>query len=217
MYQNDLEIVPSLSPLLARPDTSTEAERIRRLVAIHGSPLLILDCDAVRRQYRDLSAALPGVNLHYAIKPLPHSAVVSTLMEEGASFDLATNGEVDMVAALGVDPTRTIHTHPIKRDSDIRHALAYGCTTFVVDNPDELIKFIPYADDVKLLLRLSFRSPDAKVDLSKKFGCSPDAAPQLLQQAAALGIRIIGLSEKFESNIIFSSFSEFEIDRQIEI
>lgn len=194
MACNNIEVIHPPAPLLERPDAGTEAERIRRLVAIHGSPLLILDCDAVRRQYRALSAALPGVDLHYALKPLPHPAVVTTLMEEGSWFDLATSGEVDLVAGLGVDPSRTIHTHPIKRDSDIRDALDYGCTTFVVDNPDEILKFIPYADQAELLLRLSFRSPDAKVDLSKKFGCTPEAAPALLAQAAALGIRVKGLS-----------------------
>lgn len=194
MANSSIEVMRPPSPLLERADTSAEAERIRRLVAIHGSPLLILDCDAVRRQYRALTAALPGVDLYYALKPLPHEAVVSTLMDEGAFFDLATSGEVELVAGLGVDPVRTIHTHPIKRDSDIRDALAYGCTTFVVDNPDEIKKFVPYADQAELLLRLSFRSPDAKVDLSKKFGCTPEAAPGLLRQAAELGIRIKGLS-----------------------
>lgn len=194
MACKNIEVIHPPTPLLERPEGSAEAERIRRLVAIHGSPLLILDCDAVRRQYRALSDALPGVDLHYALKPLPHPAVVSTLMEEGSRFDLATSGEVELVAGLGVDPARTIHTHPIKRDSDIRDALAYGCTTFVVDNPDELLKFIPYAGEAELLLRLSFRSPDAKVDLSKKFGCTVEAAPVLLRQAADLGIRIKGLS-----------------------
>lgn len=192
MACHTLEVVHQPAP--ERPDASTEVERIRRLVAIHGSPLLILDCDAVRRQYRALSAALPGVELHYALKPLPHPAVITTLLAEGASFDLATTGEVELAASLGVDPVRTIHTHPIKRDRDIRDALAYGCQTFVIDNQDELLKFIPYADKVELLLRLSFRSPDARVDLSKKFGCTPEAALPLLQQATTLGVRIKGLS-----------------------
>lgn len=189
-----LEIVPATPVVSERNDNLAEAERIRRLVALHGSPLLILDCEAVRRQYHALQAALPGVDLHYAIKPLPHASVIATLRDEGAYFDLATNGEVDMVAEAGVDPIRTIHTHPIKRDSDIRYAMGYGCNTFVFDNPDELKKFIPYAGKVNLLLRLSFRSPDAKIDLSKKFGCSPDAAMSLLQQAADLGIRVKGVS-----------------------
>ncbi|MDH5785500.1 MAG: type III PLP-dependent enzyme [Chromatiales bacterium] len=193
MALNNLEVLPTATPV-GYVAVDTEADRIRRLVAIHGSPLLILDCDAVRRQYRALQDALPGVDLHYALKPLPHPAVVTTLMAEGAWFDLATTGEIEMVSGLGVDPARTIHTHPIKRDSDIRDALAYGTTTFVVDNIDELHKFVPYAQNAELLLRLSFRSPDAKVDLSKKFGCTPEAAPALLKQAAALGIRIKGLS-----------------------
>jgi ornithine decarboxylase len=177
-----------------KADEPPEAERIRRLVAIHGAPLLILDCEAVRRQYRALAAALPGVDLHYALKPLPHPAVVTTLMQEDAWFDLATSGEVDLVRGLGVAPERCIHTHPIKRDRDIRDALDFGVTTFVVDNPDELRKFEKYADQVELLLRVSFRSPAAKVDLSKKFGCTPDAARELLVMARDLGIRIKGLS-----------------------
>jgi len=36
---------------------------------------------------------------------------------------------------LKVAPERCIHTHPIKRDTDIRTALAYGVDRFVVDNP----------------------------------------------------------------------------------
>ena len=176
-----------------KSDDPPEAERIRRLVAIHGAPLLILDCEAVRRQYRALQAALPGVDLHYALKPLPHPAVVTTLMAEDAWFDLATSGEVDLVASLGVSPERCIHTHPIKRDRDIRDALDFGVTTFVADNPDELRKFEKYADQAELLLRVSFRSPDAKVDLSKKFGCTPEAARDLLVMANELGIRIKGL------------------------
>lgn len=176
------------------PSPETEAERIRRLVALHGAPLLILDCEAVRRQYHALQAALPGVDLYYACKPLPHAAVVATLRDEGGFFDLATNGEVDLVREQGVDPERCIHTHPIKRDGDIAYALEYGCRTFVVDNPDELRKFVKYREQAELLLRVSFRSPDAIVDLSKKFGCTAEAAPGLLALAAELGIRIKGLS-----------------------
>jgi ornithine decarboxylase len=169
-------------------------QAIRHLVARYGSPLLVIDAERVRRQYRRLAAALPGVDLYYALKPLPHAAVIRTLMEEGAFFDLATNGEVDLVRRLGVAPQRCIHTHPIKRDSDIRTALDYGVDRFVVDNPDELRKFVKYRTRASLLIRVSFRSKEAVVDLSRKFGCDPQAAADLFRLAAELRIKIDGLS-----------------------
>ena len=173
--------------------TLTEAE-IRRLAARFGSPLLVVDCEQVRRQYRALRAALPGVDLHYALKPLPHASVVATLKDEGAFFDLATTGEVELVKAQGIAPERCIHTHPIKRDSDIRDALRFGVTTFVADNPDEIRKFVRYRKRAELLLRVCFRSPTAVCDLSKKFGCEPGAVLGLIEQARRLGVRVRGLS-----------------------
>jgi ornithine decarboxylase len=169
-------------------------ESIKHLAARYGSPLFIIDAARVRLQYRRLAAALPGVDLHYALKPLPHSSVVNTLQAEGAFFDLATNGEVELVRRLNVAPERCIHTHPIKRDSDIRTALAYGVNRFVVDNPDELRKFAKYRTRSSLLIRVSFSSPEARCDLSRKFGCAPESVSGLLRLAAELHIEIDGLS-----------------------
>ena len=181
-----LELEPTQDPF-AR-------ESIEHLVKRYGSPLFIVDSARVRAQYRRLAGALPKVDLHYALKPLPHASVVRTLRDEGAYFDLATNGEVDLVQRCGVAPERCIHTHPIKRDSDIRTALDYGVSLFVVDNPDELRKFVKYRNRATVLIRVCFRSPDAVCDLSKKFGCAPDAVAELLALAGELSIRIEGLS-----------------------
>jgi ornithine decarboxylase len=87
-----------------------------------------------------------------------------------------------------------VHTHPIKRGSDIRHALDFGVTTFVVDSAEEMAKFVVSRSKVRLLLRVSFRNPDTVIDLSRKFGCDAEAAPGLLEHAQALGLRVIGLS-----------------------
>ncbi|XQW83429.1 type III PLP-dependent enzyme [Thalassotalea piscium] len=174
--------------------TQPTTQEIEQLAAQYGAPLMVLDCEAIRQQYHALKNALPNVTLHFALKPLPLAAVVRTLLAEGASFDLATSGEIDLVASEGVPSERTIHTHPIKRDSDIRDALAYGCTVFVVDNINELEKFIAYKDQAEILVRLSFRNKDAFADLSKKFGCSPEMAIEIITYAQQLGIRIKGLS-----------------------
>jgi ornithine decarboxylase len=171
-----------------------EPRQVRRLVAEFGSPLLVIDCERVRRQYRALQRALPGVDLHYALKPLPHPAVVNTVVELGGYLDLATTGEVELVARLGVDPARCIHTHPIKRDIDITSALARGVRVFVADNPDEVRKFARHRDRAELLLRVSFRSPGAVCDLSRKFGCDPEDLLALARLAHRLGITVRGLS-----------------------
>ena len=167
---------------------------VRRLVREFGSPLLILDCGRVRVQYRKLRKALPHVDLHYALKPLPHPAVVRTVIEEGGFLDLATSGEVQLVKRLGVSPDRCIHTHPIKRPADIANALEFGVRIFVADNPDEVRKFARHRDEAQLLLRVSFRSPGAVVDLSRKFGCDPEGVLELARIAAGLGIGVRGLS-----------------------
>jgi ornithine decarboxylase len=181
-----LELDPAADPF--------SRQSIEHLASRYGSPLFVIDAERIRRQYRRLAAALPGVALHYALKPLPHAAVVDTLNAEGAGFDLATNGEVELARRLKVRPERCIHTHPIKRDGDIRTALAFGVGRFVIDNPDELRKFVKYRNRAALLIRVAFRSPDARCDLSRKFGCEPGAVPELLRLAADLRIRIDGLS-----------------------
>ncbi len=167
---------------------------LEALMARHGSPLVMVDCDVIRSQYRALSDALPGVDLHYALKPLPERSVVETLKEMGGFFDLATNGEVDLVRRCGVDPRRCIHTHPIKRDADIREAIRFGVRTFVVDNPDEKGKFVRHRQRSEVLLRVAFRNSAAAADLSRKFGCDPESVPALLDLARRLGVKVIGLS-----------------------
>jgi ornithine decarboxylase len=185
---------PRRAPRRARGRDPFERREIERLVASFGTPLLIIDCDRVRAQYHALRKALPRVDLHYALKPLPHAAVVRTVIGEGGYLDLATTGEVELVARLGVDPQRCIHTHPIKRDCDIRAALERGVTTLVADNPDEVRKFARYAGRASLLLRVSFRSPGAVCDLSRKFGCDPEDLLPLARLARELGVDVRGLS-----------------------
>ena len=167
---------------------------IRRLVKEFGSPLVILDCERVRVQYRKLKKALPGVDLHYALKPMPHPSVVSTIVAEGGFLDLATTGEVQLVERMGIAADRCIHTHPIKREQDIVNATKFGVRTFVADNPDEVRKFARHTQKAELLLRVSFRSPGAVCDLSRKFGCDPEDLLALARVAAEVGIDVRGLS-----------------------
>ncbi|MGK0373996.1 MAG: ornithine decarboxylase [Arenicella sp.] len=166
----------------------------QQLVKEHGSPLLVFDANVLRNKFDCLQKALPGVELYYAVKAHPDSHIVSVIDSLGGGFDIASAGEMDLLMQHKISGRRTIHTHPIKKDQEIRDALRFGATTFVVDNLYELKKLVDYRSRVGVLLRLSFRSESAKVDLSKKFGCSPDEVIELVSAAEKLGIHIKGLS-----------------------
>ncbi len=174
--------------------TEQEVARYQALVKQHGSPLLVFNPQVLRNQYQQLQQALPNVSLFYAIKALPQEEVIQVLNELDAGFDVASSGELELLLKLKISGRRTIHTHPIKRDKDIRDALRFGSTTFVVDNLDELKKLLPYRGRVGVLLRVSFRSADAKVDLSKKFGCPDTEVATIVRLAEQLGLHIKGLS-----------------------
>ena len=171
-----------------------EESLCRELIDRYGSPLLVYDADVVRDRYAALTAALPNVQMFYAVKAHPHESIIRTIDDLGGGFDVASAGETDLLVDLKVYGRRTIHTHPIKKDDEIRSALRFGVTTFVCDNLYEIEKLVPYRSRVGVLLRISFRSDNATVDLSRKFGCDLADAGELIRSARKLGIHIKGLS-----------------------
>lgn len=169
-------------------------DHIKALATRFGAPLFVIDLNVIREQYQKLHQALPMVELHYALKPLPQFDVVNTLNSLGASFDVATSGEIKVLRKALVDPKRCIHTHPIKTDAEIRDAIRYGIQTFVVDNIEEAAKFRRYKNKIQLLIRLSFPAKDAVCDLSRKFGLLPEAVAEVWAQIRAFGITVAGFS-----------------------
>lgn len=178
------------------PDVLQQFDRasLRELVEKHETPFMVLDLEEVDYQYKSLQAALPGVKLFYALKSLSHPELIKRLKSLGSYFDLATIGEVELVESLGITGDQCIHTHPIKKDKEIARALEFGCTRFVVDNFEEMKKFYKYAGQVELIIRVSFRSKTAVVDLSRKFGCTLEELPVLVEMAQANGVDVVGLS-----------------------
>lgn len=168
--------------------------KLAEIAEQHGTPTVIIDQDVIAAQYHSLCQALPKVKMRYAIKALPQVDVIRHLHQMGCGFDLATAGEIELLKSLKIGAEHTIHTHPIKKDAEIRHAIAYGCRYFVVDNSHEVDKFKTYKDQVELIIRVNFRNQDAVVDLSRKFGCELTKVPALVEQAQQAGIRIAGLS-----------------------
>ena len=180
----------------SHPDVLEEFDRasLEELVEKHETPFMVLDLSEIDYQYKSLQAALPGVKIFYALKSLSHPELLKRLKSLGSYFDLATIGEIDLVESLGIKGSHCLHSHPIKKDKEIKRALEFGCNRMVVDNIEEMKKFIPYADQVELIIRVGFRSKQAVVDLSRKFGCALEELPILVNLAKDHGIDVVGLS-----------------------
>jgi 2-polyprenyl-6-methoxyphenol hydroxylase-like FAD-dependent oxidoreductase len=86
-------------------------ERIRDLVARHGTPIYVVSRGRIVENYRRLDRALPAVTLFYAVKANPHEGILRTLAGIGAGFDVASQGEIEAALAAGADarssPTRS--------------------------------------------------------------------------------------------------------------
>jgi ornithine decarboxylase len=177
-----------------RETLRADADRLAALVERHGTPLLTLQPHLVARRYRQLADALRGFRLHYAVKALPNPLVLSTIAICGGGFDVASCAEVDLLTGLGVPMDRCIHTHPVKKPSDIDHAYAAGIRTFIVENPCEAAKFTGRPNDIELLVRLAFRNPNAKSDLSSKFGAPPADAELMVKHVLATGVCFAGFT-----------------------
>lgn len=182
---------------LARRDVAAYAQRVHLgdLVRDHGSPLFLLDTDRVTTQLLELRRELPGVGIHFATKALPHPAVIGAVHAFGASFEVASRGELDLLERQAVPVGGCLHTHPVKTVADITSAYLRGIRTFVVDSPSEIGKFagLP-TDDLGVLVRLSFPNPGAKSDLSSKFGVAPEDAAALVERCIASRLPVRGFT-----------------------
>ena len=70
---------------------------LKDLAQKHGTPLFIVDHDAIRANYAEFKRYLPRVQPYYAVKANPDPAIIRTLYAIGASFDVASIAEFKLV------------------------------------------------------------------------------------------------------------------------
>jgi len=184
-----------------KPDRShrlkkSDFEHIRELTESQSlkTPFLILSRSAVRKNLQSLAEALPGVKIYYAVKSNNHPAILDEVAAAGHSYDVASFSELEQAVHAGGSAGSCIHSHPIKSPQEIDQAVRAGTEIFVVDNADEIDKFIPYADRVRLLIRFEIADSSAVVNLSYKFGCEPAEVLKLAKRIRKLGLTYHGLT-----------------------
>ena len=170
--------------------------RIERFLADEdpSTPCLVIDLDVVEERYRALVASLPDADVYYAVKANPSPGLLARLAALGSRFDVASPAEISLCLAAGVDPARMSYGNTIKKRRDIAFAHEAGVRMFVVDSEEELVKVAAAAPGSTVVVRVLVSGAGADWPLSRKFGCEPDMAVDLLVQAGTLGLDPAGVS-----------------------
>ncbi|MDH5772339.1 MAG: type III PLP-dependent enzyme [Rhodospirillaceae bacterium] len=175
---------------------SNTIERITDYIANYElpSPCLVLDVDAVEENYKEMARLFPSAKIYYAVKANPAEMLVKRLDQLGACFDTASPGEFDMCIRLGIAPSRISYGNTIKKQADIAYAYAQGIRLFAFDSENELEKIAASAPGSQVYCRILVESGGAEWPLSRKFGCAPEMALELLIKAQELGLDAYGVS-----------------------
>jgi ornithine decarboxylase len=157
-------------------------------------PCLVVDLDVVRDNYNSFSKALPDSKVYYAIKANPAPEILKLLVEMGANFDVASLGETEAVLAAGATADRISYGNPIKKESDIAAAFRLGVTLFAIDCEAEAEKIARAAPGSRVICRIHCDNAGADWPLSRKFGCEPAYAADILEFAHRHGLVAHGIS-----------------------
>lgn len=177
--------------------------KLKALAKKHGTPLLIIDHNIIRRQYKALRKHLPRVGLYFAIKANPEPEIIRTLSALNAGYDVASFPEFGSVLknvpakekkdlnAFIYD--RIILANTIKPVETLKKLANYN-TLMTYDNYEELKKIKKHCPDAGLICRIKVANVGSVVELSSKFGVEPGDAPNLIEKAFQMGLVVEGLS-----------------------
>ena len=202
-------------------------KQLQSVAREHGTPVVVIDHDIIRKNYAEFKKHLPKVQGYYAVKANPAPEIVRTLYRAGASFDVASLPEFMLVYQniRRLPPKeqqdfiwdKIIYANPTKPKETLL-ALDKHKPLVTYDNLNELKKIRQYAPHAGVVLRLRVPNTGSMVELSSKFGCDPGEAVDLVQAAFEMGLVVEGLSFHVGSQCTnFENFVECQCRLHISI
>jgi ornithine decarboxylase len=159
-----------------------------------STPCLVVDLDVVEQSYLAICRSLEPAQVYYSLKANPAPKILKLLNRLGSYFDAASRGEIDLCLSLGIDPARIAYGNTIKKQADIAHAFDKGVRLFAFDAEPELEKIAVAAPGARVCCRVLVDNVGAEWPLSRKFGCAPAMAVELMLRAKELGLDPAGIS-----------------------
>ncbi|KHL71058.1 MULTISPECIES: type III PLP-dependent enzyme [Pseudomonas] len=159
------------------------------------TPFVVIDKQTIADSYDQLVSCFPFAKIYYAVKANPATEITELLRDKGSNFDIASIYELDKVMKAGVSADRISYGNTIKKARDIRYFYEKGVRLFATDSEADLRNIAKAAPGSKIYVRiLTEGSNSADWPLSRKFGCNPDMALDLLILAKQLKLEPYGIS-----------------------
>jgi ornithine decarboxylase len=159
-----------------------------------NGPCLVVDLDVVRENYQNFAKALPDTKVYYAVKANPAPEILKLLADLGCCFDVASIAETHAALAAGATADRISYGNTIKKEREIVEAFGLGVTLFAVDCEAEVEKVSRAAPGSRVICRIHCDGSGAEWPLSRKFGCEPVYAADILELAHKKGLVPYGIS-----------------------
>ncbi|TXI27835.1 MAG: type III PLP-dependent enzyme [Aquipseudomonas alcaligenes] len=170
-------------------------KRMKAFADQQETPFVVIDKQTIADSYDQLVSCFPFAKIYYAVKANPATEITELLRDKGSNFDIASIYELDKVMKTGVGPERISYGNTIKKARDIRYFYDKGVRLFATDSEADLRNIAKAAPGAKVYVRiLTEGSTSADWPLSRKFGCNPDMALDLLILAKQLGLVPYGIS-----------------------
>jgi len=187
---------------------------VSELVKKHGSPLYVYSQSTLENHFRKLDEALAPLDhlICYAMKANSNLAVLRTLANLGAGFDIVSGGELKRAVAAGGKARNCTFAGVGKTEEEIAFALRKGIYCFNVESEPELQRINRVAGRLKKKAPIAIRvnpNVDAKTHAKittgtyeNKFGIPFEEIEGVYRRAAKLkNIRLRGVQMHIGSQL----------------
>lgn len=158
------------------------------------TPFLLIDKDKVREKTTMIGRNIKNSKVFYAVKANPDIEILRFLNGLNLGFEIASEGELEILSSIGVEPSRIISSNPVKSLKFLKIAASYQVNHFSFDSMDEVDKIAKFIPDCNVYIRLSVPNEGSEWPLSKKFGVEIDDAVSLLSYAQDRGLNPVGIT-----------------------
>lgn len=185
--------VDKLHTTIASPSTIQKVLRFVRTTSVEP-PYLLMDKTKIKKKVNSIGKNIKNAKVFYAVKAHPDIEILKLINSLGIGFEIASEGELNILSAIGVSKERIVSSNPIKSFRFLKMARDYGISHFAVDSKDEIIKLQKYSPGCNVYVRLSVPNEGSEWPLSKKFAAELDEAEELLVFAKKKGLKPVGIT-----------------------